>query len=393
MPKGADVTNITRTYRTRVTGEFPDELTIKLEKESDLRYGENPNQPGSVYRLRGTSLAELTNIHVVKEGKEGLSATNFMDIARALDILKFFDAPSVAVMKHNIPSGFATQFEGNSLSEIYRLARDSDARSAFGSVVVLNRPLDVPTAEEITKTFVECVAAPGFKDGTMEILTRKKDLRAISYSNLDKLPKFVGDDVEGLYDIKILPTGRAIVQKPYLSSIRGPEDLVLNPLVKRVDKRSGIEKEYVVEREPTQAELRDLLTAWYVNIGVRSNGIVFVKNGVTLAISSGHQERVGAVEHAIIKAYQKAMDREKIPYDPLDGASARSKLSVNPLEGAVVSSDAFFPFRDSIDLVARVGVKAVIQPGGSINDHEVIEAVNEHKMAMVYTLERCFGHF
>jgi len=393
MHKEIDVTNMTRSYRTRVKGEFPSELVISLEKELDLRYGENPNQPGSVYRLKGTSIAELTNIHVVKEGKEGLSATNFMDITRALDILKFFDAPSVAIMKHNIPSGFATQFEGNSLSEIYKLARDSDARSAFGSVVVLNRPLDVSTAEEITKTFVECVAAPGFEDGTIEILGRKKDIRAVCYSNLDKLPKFVGDNVEGLYDIKILPTGRAIIQKPYLSRIRGPEDLVLKPLVKRVDKRTGVEKEYVVEREPTSAELRDLLTAWYVNIGVRSNGIVFVKNGVTVAISSGQQERVGAVEHAIIKAYQKAMDREKISYDPLEGASARNKLSANPLEGAVVSSDAFFPFRDSIDLIARVGVTAIIQPGGSLNDHEVIEAVNEHKMAMVYTLERCFGHF
>lgn len=140
MHKEIDVTNMTRSYRTRVKGEFPSELVISLEKELDLRYGENPNQPGSVYRLKGTSIAELTNIHVVKEGKEGLSATNFMDITRALDILKFFDAPSVAIMKHNIPSGFATQFEGNSLSEIYKLARDSDARSAFGSVVVLNRP-------------------------------------------------------------------------------------------------------------------------------------------------------------------------------------------------------------------------------------------------------------
>ena len=393
MPRGTDVTNMTRTYRTRVIDEFPPELIISLEKESDLRYGENPNQPASVYRLKGTSLAEFTNIHVVKEGKGGLSAINLMDVTRALDILKFFDSPSVAVMKHNIPSGFATQFEGNSLDEIYALARDSDARSAFGSVVVLNRPLDISTAEEITKTFVECVAAPEFKDGTIEILERKKDIRAVCYSNLNKLPKFTGEDVEGLYDMKFLPTGRVIVQKPYLSSIRGPEDLVLDPLVKKVDKVTGIEREYVVERDPTQAELRDLLTAWYVNIGVRSNGIVFVKNGVTVAISSGQQERVGAVEHAIIKAYQKAMDREKIPYDPLDGASARNKLSVNPLEGAVVSSDAFFPFRDSIDLIARAGVTAVIQPGGSINDHEVIEAVNEHKMAMVYTLERCFGHF
>lgn len=390
--KKIDVTNLTRSYRTKVReGLPPSELVISLEKELDLRYGENPNQPGSVYRLKGASITEFINIHVVKEGKEGLSATNFMDIVRALDILKFFDAPSVAIMKHNIPCGFATQLK-RSLTEIYKLARDCDPTSAYGSVVVLNRPLDVLTAEEITKTFVECVAAPGFEDGAIEILGRKKDIRAVCYSNLDKLPKFVGDNVEGLYDIKILPTGRAIVQKPYLSRIRGPEDLVLKPLVKRLDKRTGVEKEYSVKRAPTPAELRDLLTAWYVNIGVRSNGIVFVKNGVTVAISSGQSERVGAVRDAITKAYQKAMDREGIPYDPLEGASARNKLSANPLEGAVVSSDGFFPFRDSIDLMARVGVTAIIQPGGSKNDHEIIEAVNEHKMAMVYTLERCFRH-
>lgn len=392
MRKGIDVTNITRTYRTRVKCDLPDKLIVELEKESDLRYGENPNQPGSIYRLKGNSIADIVEINLVKEGKEGLSATNFMDVVRALDILKFFDKPSVAIMKHNIPSGFATQFENNSLCEIYKMARDADARSAFGSVVVMNRALDVQTAEEIIKTYVECVAAPGFEDGTIEILSRKKDIRALCFSNLDKIPKFIGDNVEGLYDIKFLPTGRAIVQKPYLSRIKSYEDLILNPSVKRIDK-NGIEKEYVVERRPTESELRDLLTAWYVNIGVRSNGIVFVKNGVTLAISSGHQERVGAVEHAIIKAYQKAMDRENIHYDPLEGASSRSKLSKNPLEGAVVSSDAFFPFRDSIDLIARVGIKAIIQPGGSINDHEIIEAVNEHKIAMVYTLERCFGHF
>ncbi len=385
--RGTDVTDMKRTYRTANNDEFPDELTITLQKEVGLRYGENPHQPAALYRVKGCSLAEFTDIRLIKSGKGGLSATNLMDITRALEILKFFDAPSVVVMKHAIPSGFATQFEGTNLDEIYMLARDADSRSAFGSVVVTNECLDKATAEAVTSCYVEVVAAPEFEEGTSDMLYRKKDLRAVLYSNLDKLPKFTGDDTNGVYDLKTLPTGRVIIQSPYLSSIRGPKDLTLDPLVIK----DG--KPYVVERDPTQHELVDMLTAWYVNIGVRSNGIVFVKNGVTVSIGSGQQERVGAVEQAIIKAYQKAMDREGIEYEAIEGASLRNRLSVNPLEGSVISSDAFFPFRDSIDIIAKEGVAAVIQPGGSVRDYEIIQAVNEHKLAMAYTLERCFGHF
>lgn len=393
MKRGTDVTDMKRTYRKPVEGEFPEEITIILSKESDLRYGENPNQPSAAYRFKGLSLAELTNIRLAKSGKGGLSATNFMDVTRALNILKYFDAPSVAVMKHLVPSGFATQWGGNSLEEIYVKARDTDARSAFGSVVVMNRPLDKPTAEAIMSTYVEGVAATEYEEGTLDILGRKKDIRAILFSNLDKMPRFVGDDIEGLYDLKVLPTGRIIVQKPYLSSIRGPKDLVLDPLVRKKDKETEEEITYVVERDPTDQEIKSLLIAWYVNTGVRSNGIVFVKNGVTVAVGSGQQERVGAIEHAIIKAYQKSMDKAGIEYDPIEGGAEREKLSKNPLEGAVISSDAFFPFRDSIDIVAKHGVTGVIQPGGSIRDSEVIQAVNEHRMSMVFTLERCFAHF
>ena len=391
--RGTDVTDMKRTYRTPAEGEFPDELTISLNKEFNLRYGENPNQTAAVYRFKEIDLAEFTNLKLAKSGKGGLSATNFMDVTRAMEILKFFKTPSVAVMKHLVPSGFATQFEGNPLVDIYCKARDADARSAFGSVVVLNRALDKVTDETIMSTYVETVAAPDFEEGTLDVLGRKKDIRAVLFSNLDKLPRFTGDDVEGLYELKVLPSGRAIAQKPYLSSIKGPEDLVLDPLVRKKDKDSGLEKEYVVQRDPTSRELKDMLTAWNVNIGVRSNGVVFVKDGVTLAVSSGQQERVGAVEQAVVKTYKKAMDREGISYDPLKGASGKENLSANPLEGAVVSSDAFFPFRDSIDICAKAGVSAVIQPGGSVRDFEVIEAVNDYNMAMAYTLERCFGHF
>ncbi|HZX11830.1 MAG TPA: IMP cyclohydrolase [Candidatus Nanoarchaeia archaeon] len=395
--RGTDVTGFKRTYKTRVEDDLPQDLTLYLEREASLRYGENPNQPAAVYRLvsscsgdqilRYKRARRSVDLEIIKNAKDGLSATNVMDTLRALDVLKFFGRPSVAVMKHLVPSGFATQVGDKNLERLYVDARDADARSAFGSVVVMNHPLDRATAEAVVSTFVEVVVAPEFEGGSLDVLESRKNLRAVRCKGLEKLPRFVGDDCEGLYDLKMLPAGRVVVQAPYVSSIRGKEDLVLDPLVRHD------EREYVVERDPTERELDDLLTAWYVNLGVRSNGIVLMKEGVSVAIGSGQQERVGAVEQAIVKAYQKAMDREGMPYDPLKGIIGQEELSYNPLAGAVMSSDAFLPFRDSVDIVARVGVTAIIQPGGSERDYEVIEAANEHKMAMPFTLERCFGHF
>ncbi len=394
MTRGTDVTDMKRTYRTVNEGVFPENLTLALEREAPLRYGENPNQSGAIYHFKlpegSINLAELTNIRMAKSGKGGLSATNFMDVTRALEILKFFPNQAVAVMKHLVPSGFSTA-EKKSLDQVYRNARDADARSAFGSVVVFNRPVDMVTAGEIMETYVEGVAAPEFEQGAMGVLERKKDLRAILYSNLDRIPKFIGDDTHGVYDIKALPTGRILVQQPYLSSIRSVEDLVLDPLVTTPEGRTS-----VVERDPTAKELEDLLTAWYVNLGVRSNGIVIVKKGTTIAIGSGQQERVGAVEQALTKACQKTLDRRGVKYDAME-ASVTGLLKMmkgeDPLFDAVISSDGFFPFRDSVDLIASFDISAIIQPGGSVKDAEVIEAVNEHDMAMALTRERCFGHF
>jgi phosphoribosylaminoimidazolecarboxamide formyltransferase/IMP cyclohydrolase len=375
--------------------EFPDRLEIVLNKELDLRYGENPNQPAAVYRPSGRSLAQAAGIELVKSGKGGLSATNLLDVCGALEILKFFDQPAVAVMKHAAPSGFARQHGDNGLAEIYLLARDVDARSAFGSVVVTNRPVDLALAEAIMTSFVEGVAAPEFEAGALAVFERKKDIRAIRFSGLDELPKYKGDDVAGLYDLKVLPGGRIIAQAPYLSSIQGPKDLICDPMVK-TDQGA-----VVVRRDPTPGEMADLLTAWYVNIGVSSNSVVLVKDGVTVAIGSGGRERVGAVEEAISRAYQKALDRQRsaregdrFTWTPGDMGweEMREKLGRRPLEGAALSSDGFFPFRDSIDTAAAQGVTAVIQPGGSRRDGEVIEAVNEHGMAMAFTLERCFRH-
>lgn len=380
-------TNLKAIYSTANIGDFQQNINLELTKEFDLRYGENPNQQAGAYYFSKSSVAELTDLKVEKSGKGGVSANNLMDMCRSFEILKFFTKPSVAVMKHLNPSGFATEYKSNSLVEIYKNARDADARSAFGSVVVFNTKLDIATAEEINTTFVEMVVAPAFDEGVLELFNAKKNLRVVSYSSLDRIPKFVGDDTEELYDIKALPTGRLVVQKPYLSSIKSEADLMLKAKVERN------EQLYEVNDAPTAEQLDDLMTAWYINLGVRSNGIVIVKNGVSICIGTGQQERVGAIEQAIIKAYQKSMDQEGISYDAIDGAKDRDKLSHNPLEGAVMSSDAFFPFRDSIDIIAKHGIKSIIQPGGSMRDYEVIEAVNEHKLSMAFTMERCFGHF
>lgn len=380
--------DLKKMYRTAVEADFPPSLTLALEKEATLRYGENPHQPAALYRFAGTSLAQITDVKLLKSGKGGLSATNYMDVTRALDILKFFKLPSCAVMKHTIPSGFATMSGDEDLKSVYVKARDADARSAFGSVVVFNVKVDASCARAINESFVEAVAAPAFDKEAQGLLSEKKSIRLVTFSNLDKVPKYEGDDVKDLYDLKVLPSARVVVQKPFLTKIRSKDGLVLQPAV--TDKDGS---QHQVRRAPTKSEVEDLLTAWYVNIGVRSNGIVIVKDCVTLAVGSGQQERVGAVEQAISKAYQKALDREGISYDESSVMQRKEKLSKNPLVGAVLASDGFFPFRDSIDLLARHGITAVIQPGGSVKDEEVIDGANDHGMAMVFSTERCFGHF
>ncbi len=408
MTRGTDVTDLPLMYRTPAVaapGELPDELMISLVKEWDLKYGENPNQPGAIYRFKASTLAEITNTRIAKTGKGGLSLTNSLDIASALGIVKYFSEPGVAVMKHTNPSGVATG--ERSLRELYVGSRDTDRRSAFGSAVGFNRAVDRETAEELLSTFVEVVAAPDYEEGVLEMLERKADLRVALFSNIDRIPKYVGDDISGLYDIRVmLETGRVGVQRPYLSRIRSVSDLVLDPMV-RVKDGEG-ERRVVVARDPTEQELRDMLVSWRVNLRSKSNGVIFVKDGRTVAVGIGQQERVGAVEQAGVKAYQKAMDREAISYDALYGMlmtipsglaegeladfMAREDRVKRVLNGAVVSSDGFFPKRDSIDLLARMGVTAVIQPGGSKSDAEIIEAANSHGMAMAFTRERCFLH-
>ncbi len=403
--RGTDIKFLMDLYRNKKEkpGGWQQKYTLELELEYDLKYGDNPNQAAAIYIATvGKLLAEkvdLLKVNSEGKGKGGLSGTNLADVLRALEVLKYISGPAAAVMKHNLVAGFAKQVANETQAHLYRTARDCDRRSCFGGAAVFNRPLEMDTVEALLEFYrpkedknyrMDVVAAPGFASGVVgKIESTAKDIRIAEFSNIEALPKFVGDDTYGLLSAKELPSGRMMLQDLYLSKVRGKQDLILDGMI--VDKEGT---KHAVARDPTYQELDDLLTSWYLNLGgARSNGIVFVRNGVAVAVGCGQQERVGAVEQAVTKALQKAMDREGIAYNPLFGITGHEKLKDNPLIGAVASSDGFFPYRDSIDVFGPMGVKAVIQPGGSVNDKVVIDAANEHKMAMVVTGERCFGHF
>lgn len=367
--------NLKDMYRTQTLGEFPEAIELLgrgYVKVEDLRYGTNPHQPAAFYRpVEGQGL--VLGMHkVLKTGKSGLSQTNLEDMQHAVGILKFLGRPACAVMKHCNPSGVAMQVNGQPLVEVYQRARDADAQAAFGGVAVFNAVVDLPTAEEIMQTVIEGVAAPGFTPEALAALNdadrfkRNREIRVIELPKFEVLPKFVGDSV-GLFEIKVFDDGSVVLAQPYLSKVRSVEDLA--PATNEHAKKGAVR----IARTPTARELDDLLFAWYVNIHVRSNGVVIARNGQTLAVGTGEQDRVGAVQQAIHKA------------------TAKYK-GVESLEGAVMASDGFFPFRDAVDAATGAGITAIVQPGGSMNDYDAIVACNEAGASMVFTGERCFSH-
>jgi phosphoribosylaminoimidazolecarboxamide formyltransferase/IMP cyclohydrolase len=270
-------------------------------------------------------------------------------------IVSYFEKPAVAVMKHVNPSGAATQHKDESLVEIYRKARDCDALAAFGSVVGFNCHVDEETAEELMNSYVEGVVAPSYAQGCMNYFEQRKSIRIMQVKGLEKISRYVGEPVWPL-DISVQMDGSLVIQAPMLTKLKNIEDL-------RV----------VTDRIPSPRELHDMLFSWYICMNVRSNGVVLSKENATIGIGTGQQDRVTAVKLALEKAVMRG-HRDKIP-------------------GSVLASDGFFPFRDSIDLLAEYGVKACVQPGGSIKDKEIIAACNEHNIAMVFSDERCFRHF
>jgi phosphoribosylaminoimidazolecarboxamide formyltransferase/IMP cyclohydrolase len=362
-------------YRTRNVGEFPTEFDLlgqAYEKIEDLRYGTNPHQPAAFYKPKNAARLVLGAYEMLKTGKSGLSQTNIEDMHHAVGILKYMQRPACAVMKHCNPSGVAIEVDGMPLVEVYQRARDADAQAAFGSVVVFNRKVDAATATEIMQTIVEGVAAPGFDDDALAVFhdfekfRRNKEIRVMRLPEFAALPKYVGDETAVL-EVKVFDDGSIVLATPYLSRVRTAADLVnANAEHKSVGRVE-------IARAATARELDDLLFAWYVNIHVRSNGCVIARNGQTLAVGTGEQDRVGAVEQAIAKAKAKYKGGES-------------------LEGAVLASDGFFPFRDAVNAAIAAGITAFVQPGGSVNDHDVIAACNQAGVSMLFTQERCFSH-
>ncbi|WP_457639126.1 bifunctional phosphoribosylaminoimidazolecarboxamide formyltransferase/IMP cyclohydrolase [Persephonella sp.] len=321
-----------------INEKFPYELSIPLRKRSKLRYGENPHQEGAVYKspveYLGLSTAESEVLH----GKE-MSYNNFLDVDSAVSLVKEFDETACVIVKHNNPCGVAVR---QSQVEAYREALARDPKSAFGGIVAFNRPVNMETAEALVEIFLEVVVAPDFEEDAFRFLTgKKKNLRLVRIKNFDKEP--VGLDYRRI-------SGGVLLQDR--------------------DRRLYQEWKVVTKREPTPEEVKDLLFAWKVVKHVKSNSVVIAKDTATVGIGPGQTSRVDSLETAVKKAEEFGFSTE----------------------GAVLASEAFFPFRDSIDEAARHGIKAVIQPGGSIRDPEVIEAADEYGIAMVFTGMRHFRH-
>lgn len=362
-------------YISRNIGDFSEELEIdgiKYVKVNDLRYGTNPHQPAAFYKPVSYS-SPIGDLEILKTGKSGLSQTNLEDISYSLNIVKFFDKPACAIMKHVNPSGVAVTIKNETVREIYIKARDCDPRAAFGSTIGFNCHIDFGVAEEIMTTFVECIVAPSFSDEALSIFNDSarfklnSSIRVIKCGNPADLPKFVGEADKLHRTMKTLADGSIVIAEPLLTNLRSTEDIraaeAENP---RLGRQSALYK-------PSVEQLKDLLAAWYVNINVRSNGVVIFKNGETLSVGTGEQDRVGAVEQAIEKFKQKYHGKQSI-------------------ENSVMSSDGFFPFSDAVEVAAKAGVKAIIAPAGSMKDADVIKRANELGVALTYAPERIFSH-
>lgn len=311
---------------------LPDSITISLKKELPMRYGENPHQAAALYGTFGSYFQKL-------HGKE-LSFNNILDINAAALLCAEFNEPTAVIVKHNNPCGVGTD---TTLVEAYRKAFATDTKSAYGGIVCVNRPLDRTTAEAINDIFTEVIIAPDYERGVLEFLTKKRDRRLMKQlSDLRKLREL---------DIRKV-VGGVLVQEPDQHRIH-QNDL-------RV----------VTKRQPTDEEMKAMIFAWRVAKHVKSNAIVYTLGDRTLGIGAGQMSRVDSSKIAAMKATEAGLD----------------------LHGCAVSSDAYFPFADGLLEAVKVGATAVIQPGGSVRDEDVIKAADEHNVAMVFTSIRHFRH-
>jgi phosphoribosylaminoimidazolecarboxamide formyltransferase/IMP cyclohydrolase len=329
---------ISTTLQKVANGEFPDTLHLNYRKVMDLRYGENPHQKAALYRSPtavGRGLAAAPQL----QGKE-LSYNNLVDLEAAWRLVQEFEEPTTVIIKHTNPCGVAT---GATLVESYQRALEVDPISAFGSVIAFNRAVNGPTAEELSKLFVEAVVSPGFEAPALERLAGKKNLRLLDMSAT------AGDD-SGLQWKAV--GGGLLVQTP--------DTLPAQPHLWKC----------VTDRQPTPEETEAMIFAWRVVKHVKSNAIVYARRGVLVGVGAGQMSRVDSVKLGAIKARELKHD----------------------LQGTVLASDAYFPFPDGVEEAARVGITAIVQPGGSVRDSEVIAAANQHHLTMVLTGVRHFSH-
>ncbi|HSH13042.1 MAG TPA: IMP cyclohydrolase [Desulfurivibrionaceae bacterium] len=429
------MSDIKKMYSTILGDHFPMEMKISFGEqtliyrkrtwaipqedgtfdERGIRYGENPDQEAALYELVNGNLvlggvefvgpghglvSGITVADMLQVGKHP-GKINLTDVDNGLNIIKYLmDKPAAAILKHNNPCGAAV---GATLAEAYNRANRCDRIAAFGGALILNRPCDRATAELVSQNYLEVVCAPDFEEGALAILKGRKNLRIIKIGRIDRLAEF---EKFRFVDFKSLIDGGLIVQQSAVNSIRSVSDL--KPAV-----TTSKGQEYKVEREPTQREIDDMIFGWAVEHGVTSNSVIYVKDGCTVGIGTGEQDRVGVAEIAVHKAYIKyadivCFDRFGIPYADMvleiekgqraktdqEGIDAQTKADRAGLPGSVMISDAFFPFRDGADVGIRQGVSAILQAGGSARDFETIEACNEAKpqVAMKYTGQRSFKH-
>jgi phosphoribosylaminoimidazolecarboxamide formyltransferase/IMP cyclohydrolase len=317
-------------FELQTESTFPQTLRLSFNRVADLRYGENPHQKAAMYS-DGSGQGVANGIQV--QGKE-LSYNNIVDLQAAWDLAQEFEEPVCAIIKHTNPCGTAT---GATLAEAYKKALECDPVSAFGGVIGVNRPIDAAAAEEMAKLFLEVIAAPAFDEAAKAKFAAKKNLRLVEIVNAP--------------------------QKWVLKNVSG------GILLQDTDVRQLEESDLKVvsNRPPTPQEKRALLFAWKVCKHVKSNAILYARDGQTVGVGAGQMSRVDSCKVGAMKA-------------------------VLPLKGTVAASDAFFPFPDGVEEIAKVGATAIIQPGGSVRDQEVIEAADRHGLAMIFTGVRHFRH-
>ncbi|MFW6055453.1 MAG: IMP cyclohydrolase [Thermodesulfobacteriota bacterium] len=417
-------------YRSLQSDPFPAVLKLTLgdqelvfakqtweigEQQKGLRYGENPDQPAALYQLKQGNLelgqvgfrssgqalvSGLKNEQIIQSGKHP-GKINLTDVDNGINILQYLSKkPAAIILKHNNPCGAAWSDQGIfiALDKAYH----SDRIAAFGGSVVLNQTLDQEGAKFISDHYFEVVAAPEFEAGAVDLLKTRKNLRILKLPGLAELEPLVS---EPYLDLKSLVDGGIVAQFSFRNNILSENDWI--PAQAEKDGST------ILARTPTVQESEDLLFAWAVESGVTSNSVIFARNGATVAIGTGEQDRVGCVDLTIYKASVKYADRLTYEETGLslyqlraqakeDDASAkilddiyqRTRIAKNGLRNSVCVSDGFFPFRDGLDLIIEQEATAVAQPGGSVNDFECIEAVTEAdpQVAMVFTGQRSFKH-